>query len=112
MSLVSLFYQISFKLVYIHIENVSYEYIIIFYCKYRAKKKNKPKNQCYVEETHMELHVFFIYNILKRKLQVLVYVMPGICIKSYIKTKKTMCAIRSEKKICNQSLSSKYEENQ
>lgn len=46
----------------------------------------------------MELHLYFIYNILKRKLQVLVYVMPGICIKSYIKTKKTMCAIRSEKK--------------
>lgn len=60
----------------------------------------------------MELHVYFIYNILKRKLQVLAYVMPGICIKSYIKTKKTMCAIRSEKKKCNQSLSSKYEENQ
>lgn len=61
----------------------------------------------------MELHVYFIYNILKRKLQVLVYVMPGICIKSYIKTKKkTICAIRSEKKKCNQSLSSKYEENQ
>lgn len=60
----------------------------------------------------MELHVYFIYNILKRKLQVLVYVMPGICIKSYIKTKKTMCAIRSEtshfhrnmKKINNQKI--------
>lgn len=41
----------------------------------------------------MELHVYFMYNILKRKLQVLVYVMPGICIKSYIKTKKKQCVL-------------------
>lgn len=56
----------------------------------------------------MELHVYFIYNILKRKLQVLVYVMPGICIKSYIKTKKNNVCYTFR----DQSLSSKYEENQ
>lgn len=56
----------------------------------------------------MELHVYFIYNILKRKLQLLVYVMPGICIKSYIKTKKNNVCYTFR----DQSLSSKYEENQ
>lgn len=56
----------------------------------------------------MELHVYFIYNILKRKLQVLAYVMPGICIKSYIKTKKNNVCYTFR----DQSLSSKYEENQ
>lgn len=48
----------------------------------------------------MELHLYFIYNILKRKLQVLVYVMPGICIKSYIKTKKNnVCYTFREEKM-------------
>lgn len=65
--------------------------ILLFFTVSIGPKRNKNKKQCYVKETHMEQHVYFIYNILKRKLQVCV--MPGICIKNYIKTKKKQCVL-------------------
>lgn len=65
----------------------------------------KEKKQCYVNETNVELHVhvYFIYKIIKRKLQV--YALSGMCIKNYIKAKTIMCVLRLEKKKCKQSLS-------
>lgn len=57
------------------------------------------------QETNVELHVhvYFIYKIIKRKLQV--YALSGMCIKNYIKAKTIMCVLRLEKKKCKQSLS-------
>lgn len=85
-----------------HIKNVCYESVIII-CTVSIGPKRKK--QCYVNETNVELHVnvYFIYKIIKRKLQV--YAISGMCIKNYIDAKTIMCVIRLQKKKCKQSLS-------
>lgn len=95
--------QFFCKTVYMHVKNVCNE-SVIFICTINIGPKRKKK-QCYVNETNVELHVhaYFIYKIIKRKLQV--YAISGLCIKNCIKAKTIVCIIRLEKKKCKQSLS-------
>lgn len=58
-----------------------------------------------IEETNVELqvYVYIIYKIIKRKLQV--YAISGMCFKNYIDAKTIMCVIRLEKDKFKQPLS-------
>lgn len=59
---------------------------------------DKKKKTVLIEETNVELqvYVYFIYKMIKRKLQV--YAISGMCIKNYIDAKTIMCVIRLQKK--------------
>lgn len=85
-----------------HVKNVCYEYVIIICTLSIGPKRKKTM---LIEETNVELqvYVYIIYKIIKRKLQV--YAISGMCFKNYIDAKTIMCVIRLEKDKFKQPLS-------